>query len=634
MALTITNFTATTASVTITFSAPVENATTGTGAGNKANYTIFDSNSAYFSPPTRLDDIILSTKQSFTVDVLNTDRVGLIKITFTPAPGETKPFQEGDSVLVVVTNIGTAANPANPGLEVDPTVVAATVPDTGGTARIVRDVEDAIAYPILTEQVSAQPAAAPMPVAGMPTGGAASIGQIAAKAVTDVLGWRVNTSDPKGFVGALTQAFTLTEVEGHTEATWVPRTYAVQTDLGGGITGAQASLYTRAKQALDSSLPLLDGLYALDPEADPEYVKALREMARSQMSEIVKELGAAGGPSVLRVDTYFKILLNQDTQAPNASVQPDPDKIGGTLGSIRDIYGIFFEDNPFSNSIEDEQDITNFRVISDYMTSLAQSWISNRKFFEVGPSTQQAFFGTQLVLISRQLSVIADTVNEVRFVLDSVFIGASERQTLLLSFPNNNPPSMFLEDILNEVVDFVSDEGPRLLRDGGRIAVTNNILPVVDTLQDLVEAAHDPTNIDQLPDGYKTVRVRNALDDLADQLQALFNLSQQVGQQIPAPETGPLQLLSVFPDQVPRNSSFMIMGAGFSPGATATIKIPGPNNVGTTIVPLPVTFVNPNLLTAKAPPASGPQVVPPGSFPLTVTNPDGASATGLFLPLT
>ena len=30
-------------------------------------------------------------------------------------------------------------------------------------------------------------------------------------------------------------------------------------------------------------------------------------MAKSQMNEIVKQLGAIGGPSVLRVETYFRI---------------------------------------------------------------------------------------------------------------------------------------------------------------------------------------------------------------------------------------------------------------------------------------------------------------------------------------
>ena len=182
------------------------------------------------------------------------------------------------------------------------------------------------------------------------------------------------------------------------------------------------------------------------------------------------------------------------------------------LSALRDTFGTFFTNNPFSNSVEDEQDITNFRIISDYITSLLQSWISNGQFFVLGPPSQPAFYGTQLVLISRQFSVILETVNEVRFALDSVFIGPSERQTLLLNFSDGSP-SMFLEDILQEVSNFAAEEGPRLLRDGGRISVRNNILPVVATLQNLVEQAHAPANIDDLPDGFRTARVRNALDD-------------------------------------------------------------------------------------------------------------------------
>src|SRR5262249_49665375 len=395
-------------------------------------------------------------------------------------------------------------------------------------SRITRDVEDAISYPVLTEEIGYRPS----PV-GVPTGGGGGIfssgsgggglGQVAARAVSEVLGWKPNAADPKGFVGALTQAFTLTDVEGHVESTWTPRTYAVQTDLGGGITGAQASLYTRAKNALDDSLALLDGLYPLDPEADPEYVKALREMARSQMTEIVKELGVVGLPSILRIDTYFNILLGQNPANPPAGgIEFDPDKIKGTLGELRDTYGIFFSGNPFNNSVEDEQDITNFRVISDYMTSLMQSWIANRNFFFVRPN-QQAFFGTQLVLISRQFNVISETVDEVRFALDSVFIGPNERQTLLLDFSDPGLAPMFLEDVLEEIKKFTLHEGPQLMRDGGKISVTNNVLPVVESLLNLVEQAHVPTNIDDLPDGFKTARVRNSLHALTAQIDALLN---------------------------------------------------------------------------------------------------------------
>ncbi|HWY49075.1 MAG TPA: hypothetical protein VNX70_16925 [Bryobacteraceae bacterium] len=507
---------------------------------------------------------------------------------------------------------------------------------------ITESVEDAVAYPLLTEQVSF-PTSMGAPAMGGAAPAGMALGQSAIKAVTDVLGWKVNPADPKGFIGALTQAFTLAEIEGHVEATWNPRTYAVQTDLGGGITGAQASLYTRSKDALDQSLPLLDGLYPLDPDADPEYVKALREMARSQMNEIVKELGAVGGPSVLRVNTYFGILLGTPQpisfQPPLTVPVVDPDQIQGTLGTLRDTYGIYFQknlrNNPFSNSIEDEQDITNFRVISDYMTSLLQSWISNGQFFILGVPSQPAFFGTQLVLISRQFSVIAETVNEVRFALDSVFIGPSERQTLLLQFRNPGKfPAIFLEELLQQIGDFFNVEATGLLQYGGRISVTNNILPVVSSFLGMVTEAKRPANLRSLPDGYRTVRVQRSLDDLRDQLSGVINLVQPVGQQVlpPLEEPGALQVLSVGPLSVIVNttvtSSIAIMGAGFVPGATCAIVLNPPSQPGAPTISLPnlqTQFLNQNLLGAQITVTS----TETGQFTynVTVTNPDQTRTT-------
>jgi hypothetical protein len=89
--------------------------------------------------------------------------------------------------------------------------------------------------------------------------------------------------------------------------------------------------------------------------------------------------------------------------------------------------------------------------------------------------------------------------------------------------------------VLTEIESSATDELPRLIRGGGRIAITNNLLPVVQTLMNMVQAAHDPQNLDALPDGYSTARVRHALDDLNDQLTQLFTQGQQVGMRIPEP---------------------------------------------------------------------------------------------------
>jgi hypothetical protein len=541
MPLTVTDCKVTNDSITITFSDPVVTTAGGKhSAVNAANYTIFGPNSADFNTqPMKAASTGPLASGSPSADPAKT----IITITFT-TPNE---FKTGDWVNVVIRDVWGAAEPSGQGpakLEGDFVMIARQVGGGGPIGRLTRDIEDAISYPILTEEVGYPPAVTSRPGVGggRPSGGGAGqgLGQVASNAIGAALGWKLNSSDAKGFVGALTQSFTLTEVEGRMESKWNPRSYTVQTDLAGGITGAQASLYTRAKVAQDNCLPLLDGLYALNPTADPEYVTALRDMAKSQIVEIVKQFGVVP-PSILRVNTYFKILLGDQKLKFNAEprVECDPDKIRGTLGSIRDIYGIFFmqnnRDNPFSNSVDDETDITNFRVISDYMTGLLQSWLANGRYFMLTPSRLPAFLGTQLILISRQLGVIAETVNEVRFVLDSVFIGSNERQTLLLEFDDTRElPAMYLEDVLSEIEGSVTDELPRLIKDGGRIAINNNLLPVVQTLMNMIQGAKEPQNLDALPDGFRTARVRHALDDLSDQLTQLFTQGQQVGMDIPS----------------------------------------------------------------------------------------------------
>jgi hypothetical protein len=510
MAFTVIKCEANRGSITILYSEPVDNSGIARG-----NYSVTDpGNPAVPSNP----DSVTMLDPSTVVLLYNIEQ-----------------FSVGDWVQVKISAVksSSSGNAVN-------TTVAGLVGERGG--RGIREaVEDAVAYPLLTEPVSfGSPSVGPMP-SGVGAASGAPLGNVVNKALADVLGWKINSSDSKGFVGALTQSFTLSDVEGHTVAQWTPRSYAVQTDLAGGITGAQASLYTRAQDAMDKCGPLLDGLYPLDPEADAEDVSALRDLAKSQMAEIVKEFGAVGGPSVLRVNTYFNILLGTSTAVPK-----DADSLtGGTLATLRDTYGLKFLNNPLSNSIEDEQDITNLRIIVDYVSSLLQTWINNQDFFKLGSGTQQAFFGTQLVLISRQLSVILETVNEVRFALDSVFIGPSERQTLLIQF-RDDTPSTFLEDMLNEFVDFFGDEAPRLIQDGGRLAVKNNILPVVCSFKKLASGARNPANIRSLPDGFRTVRVRRTLDDLFDQISELEKLSTPVGRDVPPPEGG----IFAFPPQV------------------------------------------------------------------------------------
>ena len=444
----------------------------------------------------------------------------------------------------------------------------------GGPMRDIDDaIEDAVSFPILTEEVGYPPSPLARSSGGSPgTPGTAPLGQTASKAISDVLGWQLK-DDPKAFIGALNASFALKTVEGRSEATWTPRTYAVQTDLSGGISGAQASVYTRAKDALDQSLPLLDGLYPLFKDAKDEDVVALRATVRSQFTDLVNELGLLGGPRISRVSQLFLLLLGQQLPSkppPPASPFPlvtDPDSIGGSLGNLRGEFGFSISDD-LVNTVVDEQNVTNFRIVSDYVTSLAQSWLNNLQFF--GLNTQTPFFATQLVLLSRQLSVIAESVNEVRFTLDSVFIGPAERQTLqiVFPFPDDNPP-MFLEDLFTWIDSFASEEGPRLIQDGGKFAVGESFVPISTRLQGLVQAAKNPTNVGQLPRGFKTQRVQRSLEELAGQLQQLLDLATPIKHVItPEPEPS-LAVLAANPSRgiAGALNYVTIIGTGFDSNA-------------------------------------------------------------------
>jgi hypothetical protein len=217
--------------------------------------------------------------------------------------------------------------------------------------------------------------------------------------------------------------------------------------------------------------------------------------------------------------------------------------------------------------------------------------------------------------------------------LDSVFIGPNERQTLLLKFADHSLPPMFLEDVLVEIERFVEDEGPRLLRDGGKISVTNNILPVVKTLKHMIQQAHDPENKRELPDGFKTARVRHSLDDLHDQLGELIKLTKQVEQQVPFPEydlriDGVSASSFVDPNNAKNyQATISFFGNAIDYGASVILHSP---------VPLPTADYTVEYYSAERidvtlasfDPTNFP--LSEGEHELTVVNPDGERATFRF----
>jgi hypothetical protein len=420
-------------------------------------------------------------------------------------------------------------------------------------------------YPILTEELGYPPSPLAGASGGPSRGGGGrggSLGPTVTKALQDVLGWKIKTTDSAGFLGALNQSFQLKTVEGAVVSTWTPRSYVVQSDLAGGISGAQASIYTMAQTTLDRMLPLLDGLYPLDPAADIADVAALKQLVESQLTNLAAEIGRLGGPRVMRVHQYFTMLLGVTLrlnlpaggaamvtlstpapQPPNAlaalwlsvPAPPNswtiPDWVLGSLGDLRDELGLSETvGTDYVNTISDEQNVTNFRIIVDYANSLLNAWTNSIQFF-AGASSP--FLGTQLVIISRQLGVINEVVDEVRFVLDSVFVGPAQRETLLLTFGDPTLPPIYLEDLLVWIQDFVSGEAQDVIQNGGRLGIGEDFVSMIQQL--CTQAYGLYLYAQSAGTALQTMRVQQSLYKLTTQLWDLNNVAAPVGVSYIAP---------------------------------------------------------------------------------------------------
>jgi hypothetical protein len=335
----------------------------------------------------------------------------------------------------------------------------------------------------------------------------------------DVLGWRPS-GDVAGFQAALTGAFQLREVEGHREWSWQQRGYAVQADMG-ALTGAQASIYARAKNALDQIQPLLAGVTALNPTLyPPQDLEAIRSIIGAELQELVTELALEGGPRIQRVDELFRLLIGESRK----SLDPNPDHVQGQFGIMRDRFGLTVD---WVDTVDEERILTNFRVVVEQVLALKESWIYDRDLLRVVDANSS--LGTILIWLSRGLEAVCESVDDVTFALDSVYVDAAQRQVIELKLPGQSAP-LLLSDLLDWVQRSARDEGPRIIQDGGKDGV-EAFAPVLSELRGLVKATRDLTGSARgalLPDGMRTPRVRRAFQVLEAQLTEAARLSKLV----------------------------------------------------------------------------------------------------------
>jgi hypothetical protein len=429
------------------------------------------------------------------------------------------------------------------------------------------NLSDLQAYPQLTEMVGGPGPLSPS------APGSGGLAELVGGTLRDVLAWRPRDGDPRGFVAALNQAITVRDVDGHTEWQWTPRSYAIQADMG-AVTGAQASLYARARAALDQSIPLLEGLYPLRADADMQDVEAVRSLVKAALNELVGELGQVGGPRLQRVQSHFITLLGPDLR------EEDPEQVQGLLGQLRYQFGM---ERRRVNTIAEEQNLTNYLIMVDHVIGLERSWYKQHHFFN--RQGQDVYLGTQLVLLARALGVVAEATQEVRDALDSVYIRAAERQIVKLNLQLKNMPGFLITigELLDWIETVATDEGPRSINEGGKDGVITSLKPVLRQLHELTQqmlaissskSRRVETQNHNIPDGFFTPRVQVALSGLEAGLNEARDLSDEILRS-PRPridEVEPGQLLA------DKSERLYIEGENFQPGARVSFRSLDPQN--------------------------------------------------------
>ncbi len=322
-------------------------------------------------------------------------------------------------------------------------------------------------------------------------------------------------SEGRRALDALERSFTQVEEHGIRYYRWTPRRYHATTDLAAELSGAQASLYRRAKLAIDEVERILTGLEPLHV-IDEDRAEATLAVLHALLAELVAELGRVGGPWRRRVDELFEQLLLRDGNALMAEADLSATRLSGRLGGLGRLYGYLPVERAEINTPEEEQQATDYRIAVDHVIGLFRSWREGADIYQG--------FGIQLVQLERLLGVVSESVEEVRAALAAALIGPAEQQMLQLTFQDGSELSV--DGLLSWTQEFAGGLGERLIRDGGRLALQNEVRLTAMTLESLVrQVTQIQAGQAGLPQAFFLPTVQNAFEELDRYLEALVDVT-------------------------------------------------------------------------------------------------------------
>jgi hypothetical protein len=284
---------------------------------------------------------------------------------------------------------------------------------------------------------------------------------------------------------------------------------ASRTSNGQTITRAQRLLYDRSREALQSSVALLDSLSPLHGDLDEATLDEARPRLRARLREIAGELAREDGP---RSDVVNAGL-------DSASV------LTARLGLVLCRGGV-------ANAELEGRTIHAYVRIEDVVRTVRRDWISAGlprlpPVLAAGPpldapatATPSASAAVNLAGITDTLDAVTQSLEELQSALDAMSMASTRRDSITTAGPGQTPVS--LGELLARVERFATDDAPRWLEAGGGSDALPVLTATSDTLRQVAQAMRIAPAEPGEDDG--TSDAQSALERLAQRLDVLYRL--------------------------------------------------------------------------------------------------------------
>ena len=246
----------------------------------------------------------------------------------------------------------------------------------------------------------------------------------------------------------------------------------------GGITGgtsgqsvAQTSLSERAQAALADAKKRLAALKPMEAPRDPENIEALRAVTLGTYKRLVRELSFGGGLRPTRVDKHFFVLIGPKENDVN---------VLHDNSLLQQIVNDFTLTNDTKiNTREDSANMANFRIVKENLFDIYRSWIAFK-------TEVRKDFSELSGKLSRELAMIDNEVTDVESAMDEIGYDVQDREGDVIESNETPPQELTVNGLLMWIREFVSDEAPELIEEGGAIGIKATI----PTLKQLTELAN------------------------------------------------------------------------------------------------------------------------------------------------